>query len=50
MMGGDWDPTFTFDARAFTLGISEKVPLAQVFHDNQPAQFDRGTSPCRLAK
>jgi signal transduction histidine kinase/putative methionine-R-sulfoxide reductase with GAF domain len=44
LTGGDWDTAFTFDAHAFTLGTSEKVPLAQVFHDNLPAQFDRGTS------
>jgi signal transduction histidine kinase len=44
MMGGDWDPAFSFDLRALTLGISEKVPLAQAFHDNQPAEYERGQS------
>ncbi len=43
-MGGDWDNKFSFDARALTLGISEKVPLAQAFRDGHPALYDRGTS------
>jgi signal transduction histidine kinase len=42
MMGGDWDARLVFDARAFTIGTSEKVPLALAFQDNQPAQFERG--------
>jgi len=35
---------YSFDPHAYTVGTSEKVPLAQVFHDNQPTQFDRGAS------
>ena len=50
MMGGDWDPSFSFDARALTLGISEKVPLAQAFHDNRPAQYEKGHSPAAWDK
>jgi signal transduction histidine kinase len=44
LVGGDWDPSFSFDPHAYTIGTSEKVPLAQVFHDNLPAEFTRGTS------
>jgi len=44
LIGGDWVPEFKFDPHAFTFGTSEKVPIAQVFHDNLPAQYDRGTS------
>jgi signal transduction histidine kinase len=44
MMGGDWDPAFSFDPHALTTGISEKVPLAQVFHDNQVAEYEQGHS------
>lgn len=45
MMGGDWDPKISFDPRAFTIGSSEKVPLAEVFQESQPSQFERGASP-----
>jgi signal transduction histidine kinase len=44
MMGGDWDPQLSFDTRALTLGISEKVPLAQVFRDHEAAQYERGAA------
>jgi len=44
MMGGDWDPQLSFDAHALTLGVSEKVPLAQVFSDRQPVHYERGTA------
>jgi len=44
LVGGDWDVKYSFDPHAYTVGTSEKVPLAQVFHDNQPTQFDRGAS------
>jgi signal transduction histidine kinase len=44
MMGGDWDPRLSFDAHALTLGISEKVPLAQVFREREPAVYERGSA------
>jgi signal transduction histidine kinase/putative methionine-R-sulfoxide reductase with GAF domain len=39
VMGGDWDPALQFDPKAFTLGVSEKLPLVDVFRDRQPASF-----------
>jgi len=30
-MGGDWDSQLSLDPRMFTLGVSEKVPLTDVF-------------------
>jgi signal transduction histidine kinase len=47
MMGGDWDPRLAFDARALTVGISEKMPLAEVFRESQPAFYESGSSPAR---
>lgn len=44
MIGGDWDPKLSFDARALTLGVSERVPLAETFRQNQPAQFEKDSS------
>jgi signal transduction histidine kinase len=44
LIGGDWDASLSFDARAFTLGVSEKVPLAQAFRDHMPARFEKGSS------
>jgi signal transduction histidine kinase len=44
MMGGDWDAALSFDPHALTIGVSEKVPLAQVLHDNKPAEYERGHS------
>ncbi len=50
MMGGDWDSKISFDPRAFTLGISEKVPLADVFREGRPAHYERGSSPTLWGK
>lgn len=44
MMGGDWDDRVSFDARALTVGSSEKVPLAQVFQETQPMQYEKGSA------
>ncbi len=44
MMGGDWDSQLSFDAHALTLGISEKIPLADVFRDHAPMSYERGAS------
>ncbi len=42
MMGGDWDSQLSFDARALTLGISEKAPLAHVFNEREGMTYERG--------
>jgi signal transduction histidine kinase len=42
MMGGDWDPQLTFDQRALTSGVSEKVPRADVFRETKAAFRDVG--------
>lgn len=41
MRGGDWDKSISFDARALTTGVSEKVPLAQVFQEQRQVVYDR---------
>ena len=50
LMGGDWESSISFEPHAFTLGVSEKVPLAQVFNDNEMAVFERGSAADRWAK
>ena len=50
MLGGDWDAKLTFDARALTLGVSEKVPIARVFRDREPVLFERGSSAAVMEK
>jgi len=44
MMGGDWDPKITFDQNALTLGVSEKMPLVDVFRDRHIASYGTVTS------
>jgi signal transduction histidine kinase len=44
VMGGEWNPKLDFDVKALTLGVSEKLPLADVFRDNQMAYFGSTTS------
>lgn len=44
MMGGDWDKSLSFDARAFTIGTSEKRPLAQVFQEQRVLLFEKGAA------
>src|SRR5262249_26736055 len=43
MMGGDWDPELPIEPKSFTVGTSEKLPLAQVFRESQPAHLEAGT-------
>jgi signal transduction histidine kinase len=44
LMGGDWDKKLSFDLRALTIGVSEKVPLAEVFQSGLPSHFLKGAS------
>lgn len=44
MMGGDWNPKLSFDAKALTVGISEKLPLAEVFRGIQAASYEPGAA------
>jgi signal transduction histidine kinase/HAMP domain-containing protein len=44
VMGGDWEPAMQFDTKALTLGVSEKLPLVDVFRDRQPAYFGTASS------
>jgi signal transduction histidine kinase len=44
MMGGDWDPALTFDAKALTIGASENLPLGEVFRESQPALYEAGAA------
>lgn len=44
MMGGDWDPKIIFDPRSLTIGSSQAMPLADVFRESQPAQYEKGGS------
>jgi signal transduction histidine kinase/HAMP domain-containing protein len=39
VMGGDWDPKIDFDAKALTVGTSQKIPLADAFRDSQIAYY-----------
>jgi signal transduction histidine kinase/HAMP domain-containing protein len=39
VMGGDWDPSIPFDAKALTLGVSQQLPLADVFREGQIASY-----------
>lgn len=50
MMGGDWDKSLNFDARALTCGVSEKIPLAQVFQEQRVLAYDRKAPESLWAK
>ncbi len=44
MMGGDWDSSLSFDPQALTLGVSEKVPLATAFNEQEQFFYERASA------
>jgi len=50
VMGGDWDSGLAIDPQPLTTGASEKVPVAEAFHDGRPSVYEKGSSSAAWKK